>query len=41
VGHLHRRRVECHAADSTFNTAKAEPLREPIRAALASWSACI
>lgn len=29
------------AADSTFNAAKAEPLREPIRSALAGWSACI
>lgn len=29
------------AADSTFNAAKAEPLREPIRSALAAWGACI
>ena len=29
------------AADSTFNAAKAEPLREPIRTALSSWAACI
>ena len=29
------------AADSTFNAAKAEPLREPIRSALAGWGACI
>ncbi len=29
------------AADSTFNAAKAEPLREPIRSALSGWSACI
>jgi len=29
------------AADNTFNAAKAEPLREPIRSALAGWSACI
>ena len=29
------------AADSTFNAAKAEPLREPIRAALSSWALCI
>ena len=28
------------AADSTFNAAKAEPLREPIRAALSTWSPC-
>jgi hypothetical protein len=28
------------AADGTFNAAKAEPLREPIRAALASWAPC-
>ena len=29
------------AADNTFNAAKAEPLREPIRSALAAWGACI
>ncbi|HEX3757224.1 MAG TPA: serine hydrolase [Kofleriaceae bacterium] len=29
------------AADNTFNAAKAEPLREPIRAALSSWAPCI
>ncbi len=29
------------AADNTFNAAKAEPLREPIRSALSAWSACI
>jgi hypothetical protein len=29
------------AADNTFNAAKAEPLREPIRSALAGWGACI
>lgn len=29
------------AADNTFNAAKAEPLREPVRAALSSWAACI
>lgn len=28
------------AADNTFNSAKVEPLREPIRAALSSWSSC-
>src|SRR6185295_11636971 len=28
------------AANNTFNAAKAEPLREPIRTALASWGAC-
>ena len=28
------------AADSTFNSAKAEPLREPIRAALSAWAPC-
>jgi hypothetical protein len=28
------------AANSTFNAAKAEPLREPIRAALSSWAPC-
>jgi hypothetical protein len=28
------------AADSTFNAAKAEPLREPIRAALSTWAPC-
>ncbi|HET7505187.1 MAG TPA: serine hydrolase [Kofleriaceae bacterium] len=28
------------AADGTFNAAKAEPLREPIRAALSSWAPC-
>lgn len=27
-------------ANNTFNSAKAEPLREPIRAALATWAAC-
>ena len=29
------------AADNAFNAAKAEPLREPIRSALAGWGACI
>jgi hypothetical protein len=29
------------AADNTFNAAKAESLREPIRSALAAWGACI
>ena len=29
------------AADNTFNAAKAEPLREPIRSSLAGWGACI
>lgn len=28
------------AADGTFNAAKAEPLREPIRAALSTWAPC-
>jgi len=28
------------AANNTFNAAKAEPLREPIRAALSSWAPC-
>jgi hypothetical protein len=28
------------AADNTFNAAKAEPLREPIRSALSTWSPC-
>ena len=28
------------AADSTFTAAKAEPLREPIRAALSTWAPC-
>jgi hypothetical protein len=28
------------AANNTFNAAKAEPLREPIRAALATWAPC-
>ena len=28
------------AADGTFNAAKAEPLREPIRSALATWAPC-
>ena len=28
------------AADNTFNNAKVEPLREPIHAALSSWSSC-
>lgn len=28
------------AANNTFNAAKAEPLREPIRAALSTWSPC-
>jgi hypothetical protein len=27
-------------ADNTFNAAKAEPLREPIRAALSAWAPC-
>jgi hypothetical protein len=28
------------AADNTFNAAKAEPLREPIRSALSTWAPC-
>jgi hypothetical protein len=28
------------AADNTFNGAKAEPLREPIRSALSAWAPC-
>jgi hypothetical protein len=28
------------AADNTFNAAKAEPLREPIRTALSTWAPC-
>lgn len=28
------------AADGTFNAAKAEPLREPIRSALSTWAPC-
>ena len=28
------------AASNTFHSAKVEPLREPIRAALANWAAC-
>jgi hypothetical protein len=28
------------AANNTFNAAKAEPLREPIRSALSTWGAC-
>jgi hypothetical protein len=28
------------AANNTFNAAKAEPLREPIRSALSTWAGC-
>jgi hypothetical protein len=28
------------AANNTFNAAKAEPLREPIRTALSTWAPC-